>query len=172
METTAHAFLKQLLLTPSPSGYEAPIQKVVREYVAPFADTVTTDVHGNVIACKNPDAPLRLMFAGHCDQIGLLVTHIDDSGFVYTQPIGGWDPIQLIGQRMTIWADGGPIPAVIARKPIHLLKEDERKQTVKQEDLWLDIGAANKAETAGLLRVGDPVTLELGYQEMRNNFAP
>jgi endoglucanase len=171
METTAHAFLKQLLLTPSPSGYEAPIQKVVRDYVTPFADTVTTDVHGNVIACKNPDAPLRLMFAGHCDQIGLIVTHIDESGFIYTQTIGGWDPIQLVGQRMTIWADGGPIPAVIARKPIHLLKEEERKQTVKQDDLWLDMGAANKAEAAEAIRIGDPVTLELGYQEMRNNLA-
>ncbi|MDA1051722.1 MAG: M42 family metallopeptidase [Planctomycetota bacterium] len=171
METTALAFLKQLLLTPSPSGYEAPIQQVVRDYVSPFADTVTTDVHGNVIACKNPAAPLRLMFAGHCDQIGLLVTHIDESGFIYTQTIGGWDPVQLVGQRMTIWADGGPIPAVIARKPIHLLTDDERKQTVKQEDLWLDIGATDKAEAAALIRIGDPVTLELGYQEMRNHLA-
>jgi endoglucanase len=171
METTAHAFLKQLLLTPSPSGYEAPIQQVVRDYVSTFADTITTDVHGNVIACKNPDARLRLMFAGHCDQIGLLVTYIDESGFLYTQTIGGWDPIQLVGQRMTIWTDGGPIPAVIARKPIHLLKEEERKQTVKQDELWLDMGAANKAEAAAAIRIGDPVTLELGYQEMRNNLA-
>ena len=171
METTAHAFLKQLLLTPSPSGYEAPIQKVVRDYVASFADTVTTDVHGNVIACKNPDAPLRLMLSGHCDQIGLLVTHIDDAGFVYTQTIGGWDPIQLVGQRMTIWAEEGPIAAVIARKPIHLLKDTERKQPVLQEELWLDIGAKNHAETATAIRIGDPVTLELGYQEMRNNLA-
>ena len=171
MEAKAHDFLKELLSTPSPSGYEEAIQAVVREYVAPFADTVSTDVHGNVIACKNPDAPLRLMFAGHCDQIGLLVTNIDEAGFIYTQTIGGWDPIQLVGQRMTIWADGGPLPAIIARKPIHLLKDDERKQPVKQEDLWLDIGAKDKAEAASLIRVGDPVTLELGYQAMRNNLA-
>lgn len=171
MEAVAHEFLKELLSTPSPSGYESTIQGVVREYVASFADVVSTDVHGNVIACKNPDAPLRLMFAGHCDQIGLLVTQIDDSGFIYTQTIGGWDPIQLVGQRMTIWAEGGSIPAVIARKPIHLLKDDERKQPVKQEDLWLDIGAKDKAEAASLIRVGDPVTLELGYQEMRNGLA-
>ncbi|MBP86985.1 MAG: hydrolase [Planctomycetaceae bacterium] len=171
MEAAAHDFLKELLSTPSPSGYEAAIQTVVREYITPFADEVTTDVHGNVIACKNPDAPLRLMFAGHCDQIGLLVTQIDDAGFIYTQTIGGWDPIQLVGQRMTIWADSGAMPAVIARKPIHLLKEEERKQPVKQEDLWLDIGASDKAEAALLIRVGDPVTLELGYQEMRNNLA-
>ncbi len=171
MRPESHDFLKKLLQPPSPSGDEGPIQKVVREYVTPFADSVTTDVHGNVIACKNPDAPVRLMFAGHCDQIGLLVTSIDESGFIYTQTIGGWDPIQLVGQRMTIWADDGPIPAVIARKPIHLLKEDERKQAVKQEDLWLDMGAKNKQEAAAAVRVGDPVTLELGYQEMRNNLA-
>jgi endoglucanase len=171
MERAAHDFLKKLLSTPSPSGYESQIQAVVREYAASFADEVSTDVHGNVIACKNPEAPLRLMFAGHCDQIGLLVTQIDDSGFIYTQPIGGWDPIQLVGQRMTIWAEAGSIPAVIARKPIHLLREDERKQVPKQEDLWLDIGASNKEEAASLIRIGDPVTLELGYQEMRNNLA-
>lgn len=171
MRSQSHDFLKRLLLTPSPSGYEGPIQEVVREYVTSFADKVTTDVHGNVVACKNPDAPLRLMFAGHCDQIGLLVTSIDENGYIYTQPIGGWDPIQLVGQRMTIWSDSGAIPAVIARKPIHLLKEDERKQPVKQEDLWLDMGAKNKMEAAEVVRIGDAVTLELGYQEMRNNLA-
>jgi endoglucanase len=171
MQENAHKFLQQLLETPSPSGYEAPIQSVVREYAAEFADEVSTDVHGNVIACKNPDAPLKLMFAGHCDQIGLLVTQIEDSGFIYTQTIGGWDPVQLVGQRMTIWSEQGPIPAIIARKPIHLLKDEERKQTVKQEDLWLDIGAHDKAEASSLIRIGDPVTLALGYQEMRNNLA-
>ena len=171
MQAEAHEFLKRLLTTPSPSGYESSIQAVVREYVSDFADEVTTDVHGNLIACKNPAAPLRLMFAGHCDQIGLLVTQIEDSGFIYTQTIGGWDPVQLVGQRMTIWTDGGPLPAVIARKPIHLLKDDERKQAVKQEDLWLDIGAKDKEQAASLVRIGDPVTLELGYQELQNNLA-
>jgi tetrahedral aminopeptidase len=77
----------------------------------------------------------------------------------------------LIGQRMTVWTQSGPIPAVIARKPIHLLKEEERKQVVKLEEMWLDIGAKDKADAATLVRVGDPVTLELGYQEMRNGLA-
>ncbi len=171
METAAHEFLKELLNTPSPSGYERPIQDVVRRYVKQFADEVSTDVHGNVVACKNPGAKLRVMLAGHCDQIGLLVTQISDEGFIYTQTIGGWDPQQLIGQRMTIWSDGGAIPAVIARKPIHLLEESERKEVVKAKDLWLDIGAKNKAEAAESVRIGDPVTLELGYQDLRNNLA-
>jgi endoglucanase len=171
MEPRAHDFLKQLLMAPSPSGYERPIQDVVRAYVADFADEVETDVHGNVIVSKNREAAPRLMFAGHCDQIGLLVSQIDDAGFIYTQTIGGWDPIQLVGQRMTIWTDSGGIPGVIARKPIHLLKEEERKAPVKHEELWIDIGASDKQDAASVIRIGDPVTLELGYQEMRNNLA-
>jgi len=171
MESASLDFLKDLLATPSPSGYERPIQDVVRNYVRDFADEVRTDLHGNVIAVKNPSAKLRVMFAGHCDQIGMLVTHIHDQGFIYAQTIGGWDPQQLIGQRMVIWASGGPIPAVISRKPIHLLTDEERKQVVKLDDLWLDIGAKNKAEAAELVRIGDPVTLQLQYQEMRNGLA-
>jgi len=171
MEPASLEFLKALLATPSPSGYERPIQDVVRNYVRDFADEVRTDLHGNVIAVKNPSAKLRVMFAGHCDQIGMLVTHIHDQGFLYAQTIGGWDPQQLIGQRMIIWAAGGPIPAVISRKPIHLLSDEERKQVVKIDDLWLDIGAKSKAEAAELVRIGDPVTLQLQYQEMRNGLA-
>lgn len=171
MEPKAKDFFRQILETPSPSGYERPVQELVRQYAADFADEVRTDSHGNVIAVKNPGAPLRVMFAGHADQIGLLVTYIDDDGYIYTQPIGGWDPQQLIGQRMTIWTDGGPVPAVIARKPIHLLTDEERKQVVKQKDLWLDVGAKSKSEAAELVRVGDPVTFKLGYQEMRNDLA-
>jgi endoglucanase len=171
MDDRSHEFLKELLNTPSPSGYEAPIQELVRRFARDFTDQVQTDVHGNVHVCLNPGAPLRLMLAGHCDQIGLLVTQIEDSGFLYTQTIGGWDPQQLVGQRMTVWTQQGPIPGVIARKPIHLLKEDERKQVVKIEDLWIDIGASSKEEAAGLVRVGDPVTLQLGYQELLNRRA-
>ncbi len=171
MEASAREFLIRLLETPSPSGYERPIQHVVREYAATFADEVRTDLHGNVIACKNPQAPLRVMFAGHCDQIGMLVTHFHDQGFIYAQTIGGWDAQQLIGQRMVIWSENGPIPAVISRKPIHLLTDEERKQVVKLEDLWLDIGAKSKEEATGLVQIGDPVTLQLGFQEMRNGMA-
>jgi putative aminopeptidase FrvX len=171
MEASSYEFLKQLLHTPSPSGYERPIQDVVRKYVASFADEVRTDLHGNVIAAKNPGAAVRVMFAGHCDQIGMLVTHFHDNGFLYAQTIGGWDAQQLIGQRMVVWADKGPIPAVISRKPIHLLTDEERKQITKLDDLWLDIGAKNKAEAQELVRIGDPVTLQLGMQEMRNGLA-
>ncbi len=171
MDAAAMDFFKRILETPSPSGFEQPVQEIVRQYAAGFADKVTTDSHGNVIAVKNPQAPLRVMLAGHADQIGLIVQYIDAEGFLYCQPIGGWDPIQLVGQRMTIWTTEGPIHGVIARKPINLLTDEERKQVPKLKDLWIDIGAKDKEEAAGLVRIGDCVTLALGMQTMRNELA-
>jgi endoglucanase len=171
MESACLEFLRRLLETPSPSGYERPVQELVRSYVADFADEVRTDLHGNVIAITNPRASMRVMLAGHCDQIGLVVTHIDGDGYLYVQSIGGWDPQQLIGQRLSVWTAEGPLPAIIARKPIHLLTEEERKQVPKLKDLWLDIGAKDKEEAAQLVRVGDPVTLDLGMRMLRSNLA-
>jgi endoglucanase len=171
MDKSAKKFFQEILETPSPSGYEQPVQDIVRRYVADFADEVRTDLHGNVIACCNASAPLRVMYAGHADQIGLIVSHINENGYIYTNTIGGWDPQQLIGQRMTIYTASGPVPAIIARKPIHLLDEEERKKVVKTKELWLDIGAKDHDESAAVVAIGDPVTLELGYQEMRNNLA-
>jgi tetrahedral aminopeptidase len=167
MDSSAFEFLKRLLETPSPSGFERPVQSLVREYAGAFADKVTTDSHGNVIAAMNPGAPLRVMFAGHCDQIGFLVQYIDNEGFLYVNPIGGWDPHNLVGQRMTVWTSNGPVAGVIARKAIHLLTDEERKQAVKLKDLWIDIGCKDKAEAESLVRIGDPVTLKLGLQGCR-----
>jgi len=171
MDEQPHQFLQTILELPSPSGYEQPVQAAVRKYAKGFADQLDTDVHGNVLASCNGDASTRLMLAGHCDQIGMLISQIDEKGFLYAQTIGGWDPQQLIGQRMTIWSKNGPILGVISRKPIHLLTPEERKQVVKIEDLWLDIGAKDKAEARELVRIGDPVTLKLGYQSLRNGLA-
>ncbi|MFC1758314.1 M42 family metallopeptidase [Planctomycetota bacterium] len=171
MDSNAFDFFESILNTPGPSGYEQKIQQIVKDYAQGFASEITTDVHGNVIACVNPTAEIRIMFAGHCDQIGMLVSHIDSDGFIYAQTIGGWDPQQLVGQRMVIWSESGPIPAVISRKPIHLLEPEERKRVVKIEDLWLDIGASSKAEVEELICIGDAVTLKPGFQRMRNNCA-
>ena len=171
MEQTSLEFFQRTLETPSPSGYESPIQDVIRQYAGDFADQVSTDVHGNVIAVKNPAAPLRVMLAGHCDQIGLAVQHIDDDGYLYVLPIGGWDPQILTGQRMTVWTDSGPIFGVMGKKPIHLMTEEDRKKVPKMKDLWLDIGAADKEEAEKLVRVGDAVTVELAFRRMLNNRA-
>ncbi|MEM6692898.1 MAG: M42 family metallopeptidase [Planctomycetota bacterium] len=159
-------FFKQSILTPSPSGFEEPLVKVVSDYITPYADQVRTDVHGNLIASIGDPSGPTLMYAGHCDQIGMLVSHIDDSGFVYAQTIGGWDPQQLIGQSMTIWTDNGPIPAAISRKPIHLLDGKEREKVVGLKELWLDIGATNKETAKNQVQIGDPITLELKYMPL------
>ncbi|HTU26775.1 MAG TPA: M42 family metallopeptidase [Pirellulales bacterium] len=166
MDSQAFDFLKLLLETPSPSGYEQRIQAVVRTYVSEFADDVRGDVHGNLIAVRNPSAKLRVMLAGHCDQIGFVVQHIDSEGFLWIQPVGGWDPQVLVGQKLTVWPEGEPVNGVVARKPIHLLTDEERKVVPKLKDLWLDIGAKDREQAASLVAVGDPVTLELGYRQM------
>ncbi|WP_146461570.1 M42 family metallopeptidase [Rubripirellula tenax] len=169
MEANARTFLEQAITTPSPSGFEERIQKLIAEYIGDSADEVRIDLHGNLIASAGDTTGPRLMYAGHCDQIGMLISYIDDSGFVYAQTIGGWDPQQLIGQSMTIWTDAGPVPAVISRKPIHLLNSSEREQVVKIDDMWLDIGATDKADAETIISVGDPVTLELKFRDLRHN---
>ena len=164
MDQSAKTFFWDALQTPSPSGFEEPIQALIRKYVEPHAEEAVTDVHGNLIvsAGKGP----RLMYAGHCDQIGLLVSHIDDLGYVYVQTIGGWDPQQLVGQAVTIWAADGPVPAVISRKPIHLLSTKERSQVVQLEQMWLDIGATDHSQASKKVSVGDPATLDLNPREL------
>lgn len=171
MDTQQQSFLEALLTTPSPSGYEQPVQAIVRDFVSPFAEDVRTDWHGNVIASVNPGGTPRILIDGHCDQIGLLVKHIDDKGFLRVAPIGGWDVQMLIGQRLQVWTRGGPVIGVIARKAIHLLKSDERKQVPEVKDLWIDIGAAGGDEARQLVQIGDPVTVELGVHTMRNGLA-
>ncbi|MCS7465918.1 M42 family metallopeptidase [Stieleria sp. ICT_E10.1] len=169
MQDNARAFFEQAIATPSPSGYEERIQKLIRDYITPHADRVRIDVHGNLIAeVGNGDGP-RLMLAGHCDQIGMLVSHIDENGFVYAQTIGGWDPQQLIGQAMSIWTDSGEVPAVISRKPIHLLNNDERKKVVGLDEMWLDVGANNDQQARQKIRIGDPITLDLQLRPLMNS---
>ncbi len=167
MDQPSLEFLTSLLNSPSPSGYERPIQEVVRRFVQPFA-SVTTDWHGNVMAAVNPEGQPRVMLAGHCDQIGLMVKHIDDKGFLRVTAIGGWDMQMLLGQKLHVWTAKGPVTGVIARKPIHLLPQDERKSVPEIKDLWIDIAAASGDEAREAVAIGDPVTLELGFETLRN----
>lgn len=175
MDQQSHQFLKALLETPSPSGYEQPIQRVVRKWVKPFAHELQTDAHGNVFAIRHPDLAgpdaQRIMLAGHCDQIGLMVQHIDSDGYLYIQPIGGWDVQILLGQYLTVWTSTGPIHGVVSRKAIHLLSNDERNKVPQFTEIWLDIGCNTQIEAEGIVRAGDPVTFKLGYQELRNGLA-
>ncbi len=155
-------FLFELLETPSPSGFEQKIQKVVKKRVSRFADSIEVDVHGNLTAALNPTASPRIMLAGHCDQIGMMVTHIDDSGFVYFNQIGGLDPAVLPGCEVTIHSREGDVSGVIGHKPVHLLSPEERGKKVELKRLWIDIGAKNGEEARKQVFVGDPATYRLG----------
>ncbi len=164
-------FLSDLLHAPSPSGFERPVQDVVRRFAAGLNATVRTDSHGNVIVAVNPQGSPRIMLAGHCDQIGLIVKNIDDKGFLWVHAIGGWDPQVLIGQRVQVWTSTGPVNGVIARKPIHLLTAEERKVVPEVKNLWVDIAVKDGEEARSIVTIGDPVTVVLGWTELRNGLA-
>jgi endoglucanase len=174
MHEPSHAFLKTLLETPSPSGYERPIQDVVRNWARDYADEVRTDRHGNVLAARRATtgstAP-RVMLAGHCDQIALMVQHIDENGYLYVQPIGGWDMQILLGQNLTVWGRSGGVPGVIARRAPHLLTGEERNKVPQFTDVWLDIGARDRKDAEEVVCSGDPVTFSLGYRPLRHRLA-
>jgi endoglucanase len=173
MHESSLKFLRDLLETPSPSGFEKPVQDVVRAWAGQYADEVRTDRHGNVIAALFPKekpagSPLKVMLAGHCDQIALMVQHVDDNGYLYVQPIGGWDMQTLLGQYLTVWTRGGPVTGVVSRRAPHLLTNEERTKVPQFTDVWVDIGVKDRAEAEKLIRHGDPVTFALGLRDLRN----
>ncbi len=168
MHDVSFTFLKNLLQTPSPSGFERQIQDVVRAWAKPLAHEVRTDRHGNVLAVLNPEGSPRIMLAGHCDQIALMVQHIDDSGFLYVQPMGGWDMQILLGHKLMVWTKEGGIPGVVSRKAPHLLSGDERNKVPQFQDIWVDIGVKDRKEAESLVTSGDPITVDLSWRELRN----
>src|SRR2546428_11896125 len=161
-------FVKRLLDTPGPSGFETARARVWREEVKTFADQVTADVHGNSLAALNPKGAPRLMLAGHIDEIGLQVTHVDDDGFLYFAGIGGWDSQVLVGQRVVIAGPKGPVRGVVGKQAIHLMKKEDLDKVSKITDLWIDIGAAGRAEALERVRVGDPAVLDADLQQLPN----
>jgi len=147
--------LQRLLTAPGPSGYETAPALVWREAAGVFADVSADTLGSSVARVKGTgDGPL-LAIIGHIDEIGLVVTHIDDAGFLYFAGVGGWDPQILVGQRVEVITREGSLPGVLGKKPIHLLKEEDRKQVAKIKDLHIDIGAADAGEARGLVRIGD-----------------
>ena len=161
ISTEPTGFLARLLDAPGPSGFELPAARVWRTEAETIADAVELDVSGNSIAVLNPEGGPRVMFAGHVDEIGLIVTHIDDEGFLWFDGIGGWDSQVLVGQRVRVLGRDGEVCGVVGKKPIHLMKADEREKVSKITDLWIDVGAGGKGEVAQRgVRVGDPAVLD------------
>lgn len=169
MEESRVAFLRRLIASPSPSGFEQPVQQIIREEVQNYADEVRTDVHGNVIATLHADGKPRVMLTAHCDEIGLLIRHIDEQGFLYFGSIGGFDPVTLPGERVQIHTKNGPVLGVIGRQAIHLLRGEERDRAPKLSDMWIDIGASDKEEAQKLVPIGSVVTRAVQLERLRGD---
>jgi putative aminopeptidase FrvX len=160
-------FLKRLLEAPGPSGFESRPARIWREEAGGFAHRTWADVYGNSFAALEEERRPRVMLAGHVDEIGLQVTYIDEDGFLYVDGIGGWDPVVLVGQRVRVLGRSGEIPGVVGRKPIHLMKDEERKKVPEIKDLWVDLGASSRDEVEKLgIRVGDPAVLGPGFLQL------
>jgi len=168
MKPTSLAFLRTLLDAPGPSGFETAPAAAWREEAGTIADTVHADVSGNSVAVLNADGAPKVMLAGHIDEIGLMIVHVDDEGFLYFQAIGGWDSQVLVGQRVLIAAKGGPVDGVIGKKPVHLIKTEDRDKVTKITDLWIDIGARDRKDALKRVRVGDPAVIASGSVELPN----
>ena len=148
----------RLLTTAAPSGYEGAVQEVYKELMTPYVDSIETDTMGNVMAVKKgPEECPKVMLTAHCDEIGFLVSNIDDNGFLYVQEIGGIDTDLLPGRRVEIQTEKGVVNGIFGKKAIHLTKGEEKKK-LSIEDVWLDIAATSKEDAIKRVEVGDYVT--------------
>lgn len=161
MNRNSKRFLEDLLKIASPSGFEKDAAELWKNEAGLFTKNVISDIHGNSIAELAGRTDKVIMLAGHIDEIGLMISYIDSEGFLYFNPIGGWDPQILPGQRVKIYTKKGDImvKGVIGRTPIHCLSEEARKQPVKIENLWIDTGRS-KEYVLDNISIGDYAVID------------
>ncbi|MEA2227738.1 MAG: hypothetical protein QOF04_1368 [Solirubrobacteraceae bacterium] len=163
--------LRSLLSATGPSGYETAPAALWREAAGAFAE-VSADVMGSSWArVPGTGQGPTLAIVGHIDEIGLIVTHIDDDGFLRFTGVGGWDPQILVGQRVELATREGTLPGVIGKKPIHLLKDEERKKVAELKELHIDVGAKDGDEARSMVRVGDVAVIAGDPIELPNGRA-
>jgi putative aminopeptidase FrvX len=167
MREASYEFLKSLLSTPGPSGYERAAAEIWRAEAGEFAE-VRGDRMGNSFATLNGGGAPRVMLSGHIDEIGLMVAHVEEGGLLRFQGVGGWDPQVLVGQRVLVQTMNGVVPGVIGKKAIHVMEADERKKVSEIKSLWIDIGAKDGDEAKGRVRVGDVAVVDQDVLELPN----
>jgi len=171
MNDRQREFLDALLDTSSPSGFETRCQRVWIDHVEEYADEVTTDAYGNAVATyrggsgSDSDADIEIAFAGHADEIGLIVRDVDDEGFIHLGSIGGADRSVSQGQRVRVHSSSGSVPGVVGQTAIHLRERDDESLT-DIADQYVDIGTESRAETEALVEIGDPITFATEVQEL------
>lgn len=161
-------FLKQLLGTVSPSGDEVAAAAVWHNEAQTFADDVHTDINGNTYAVLNGGNP-RILLAGHIDEIGIMVSYINDDGYLFFSGVGGWDSQVLVGQRVRLLGRQGHVIGVIGKRAIHTLKAAERESASQIDDLWIDIGVKSRDEAMELVRIGCTGVIDANPYELPNN---
>ena len=175
MDATAKQFLIDLVNHPAPTGFEAPAVKVWCDYLKPHADEVYTDSYGNGFAVLNPKGDPTVLLTGHADEIGLMVTHIDDEGFLWVGSLGGYDAKILPAMRVKVFGHGGELPGVIGALPPHMQRPDSGGTKLDRYrfgvNVYIDIGAKDKKEAEKYVRVGDPVILDYGFMSLKNDIA-
>ncbi len=169
MENAPLEFLENLIATPSPSGFETGAQRVFADYVKPHCDKFSTDAYGNAFArLGEPGKRPHIVLAGHIDELGFMVSHINEDGFLFVQGIGGIDRALFRGQRVRVHGPKGTIPGVTGSLAIHLQEPDDRKKVPELHEMYVDIGAGSKSEAEKLVRVGDSITYADGFERLRN----
>jgi putative aminopeptidase FrvX len=161
--------LRDLLTAAGPSGHETAPARVFRDAAASFAEVRSDTLGSSWARVAGTGDGHSLAIFGHVDEIGLIVTHIDDEGFLWFGQVGGWDPQILIGQRVEVITRDGRIPGVVGKKPIHLLTQDDRKKVPELRELHIDIGASDGEEARSLVRVGDVAVIAAEPVELPND---
>ncbi len=172
MRAQSFDFLRTLVNTPSPVGHEFRGQRVWLDYVKPFAEETFSDAYGNCVAVLNKGGSPRLMLAAHADEIGMLVSYINDEGFIYVRKNGGVNPAIVKAQRVVIHARNGAVHGVVGNVAPHLTRQDdEHPKPPKMHDLFIDIGAKNKKDAEKFVQIGDPITLADEFDLLKNDLA-
>ena len=171
MRKESKAFLEAMLRAPSPSGYEGPVRKIWKAEVGKYAEEVNVDVHGNAIGIYNKKSATRVMLAGHMDELGFQIVHLDDSGYLYFDTICGFGQGTISGRKVRIHTRKGTVTGVIGKKPIHVMTPDVRRKVPEKHDMWIDIGARDGKEAKKLVEIGDPVTYDPNFELLRHNLA-
>ncbi|MCB9225013.1 MAG: M42 family metallopeptidase [Crocinitomicaceae bacterium] len=158
--------LNKICTTPGAPGFEQKVRELVIKEVKSLVDDVQVDNMGNVYAIKKGTSDKKVMIGAHMDEIGFIVTHIDDKGFIRFHTLGGFDPKTLTAQRVIIHGKKDVI-GVMASKPIHVMTADERNKVAKLSDYFIDTGLSKK-EVEKHVSIGDPITREREFIEMGN----
>lgn len=172
MQTDSIELLKQLVALPTPSGFEYPGMELLGKSLRQAGvQDIQIDRHGNLTSVLNKGAPLRVMLEGHCDEIGFMVQHIDDNGFLYMCPLGGVTIPTVASERIVIRGKNGPVYGVFGVRPPHLMTQEERKKVAPEnlQKIAVDIGAKNKEDALQYVELGSPAVIDSGWHQLANN---